>query len=62
MFIYSLLGDYNALENSHVIKRQFIINVYEGRLKELKIFNLNKDMVRNILANVKNCDQMFFIS
>lgn len=44
MFIYSPLGDYNALEeNSHVIKKQFIISVYEGRLKELEMFNSTSD-------------------
>lgn len=36
--------------------------MYEGRLKELRIFNLNKDMVKTILDYVKNCDQMFFTS
>lgn len=27
--------------------------MYEDRLKELRIFNLNKDMVKNIMDNVK---------
>lgn len=52
--MYSLLEDSNALEkNSHMNKKEFIINVYEVRLKELKIFNLNKDIVKSILDNVK---------
>lgn len=34
-------------------RKQFIINVYADRLKELRIFNLNKDMVKNIMDNVK---------
>lgn len=34
-------------------RKQFIINVYEDKLKELRIFNLNKDMVKNIMDNVK---------